>query len=83
VLGKLSSALLEFILAKNTLEGFNRQLRKVTKSKSVFPTDESLRKSLYLATMDIMKKWSMPIANWGQTIAQFAVIFEGRLDLGI
>jgi transposase-like protein len=33
--------------------------------------------------MDIMKKWTMPIANWGQTIAQFAVIFEGRLDLGI
>ncbi len=71
------------IYTTNTLEGFNRQLRKVTKSKSVFPTDESLRKSLYLATMDIMKKWTMPIANWGQTIAQFAVIFEGRLDLGI
>jgi putative transposase len=71
------------IYTTNTLEGFNRQLRKVTKSKSVFPTDESLRKSLYLATMDIIKKWTMPIANWGQTIAQFAVIFEGRLDLGI
>ena len=69
------------IYTTNTLEGFNRQLRKVTKTKSVFPTDDALRKSLYLATMDIMKKWSMPIANWGSTIAQFSIIFEGRLKL--
>jgi putative transposase len=71
------------IYTTNTLEGFNRQLRKVTKTKSIFPTDDALRKSLYLATMDIMKKWSMPIANWGTTIAQFSILFEGRLDLGL
>lgn len=71
------------IYTTNTLEGFNRQLRKVTKSKSVFPTDDALRKSLYLATMDIIKKWSMPVADWGRTVAQFSVLFPGRLDLGL
>lgn len=40
------------------LEGFNRQLKKYTKIRSVFPTDESLRKSLYLSTMKIMEKWT-------------------------
>jgi putative transposase len=71
------------IYTTNTLEGFNRQLRKVTKTKSVFPTDDSLRKSLYLATVDIMKKWTSPIPNWAQTIAQFSIIFDGRLELDL
>ena len=46
------------IYTTNAIEGFNRQLRKVTKSKSVFPTDDSLLKMLYLAMMDITKKWT-------------------------
>ena len=71
------------IYTTNTLEAFNRQLRKVTKSKSVFPTDDSLKKSLYLATMDIIKKWTMPVPDWGRTIAQFSIMFKGRLDLGL
>jgi transposase-like protein len=71
------------IYTTNTLEGFNRQLRKVTKTKSVFPTDDALKKSLYLATVDIMKKWSMPVANWAQTIAQFSIVFQGRLELDL
>jgi len=73
----------KIIYTTNTLEGFNRQLRKVTKTKSIFPHDEALRKSLYLATMDIMKKWTMPLANWGSTIAQFSIMFKGRIDLGL
>lgn len=71
------------IYTTNTLEGFNRQLRKVTKTKSVFPTDDSLKKSLYLATVDIMKKWSMPAQNWAQTIAQFSIVFGNRLKLDL
>lgn len=71
------------IYTTNTLEGFNRQLRKVTKTKSVFPTDDSLRKSLYLATVDIMKKWTSPIPNWAQTIAQFSIFFDGRIELDL
>ena len=48
------------IYTTNALEGFNRQLRKYTKVRTVFPTDESLRKSLYLSTMKIMEKWTSP-----------------------
>lgn len=71
------------IYTTNTLEGFNRQLRKVTKTKSVFPTDEALKKSLYLATLDILKKWTMVTPNWAGTISQFAILFNGRLELDL
>jgi transposase-like protein len=71
------------IYTTNTLEGFNRQLRKVTKTKTMFPTDDALKKSLYLATIDIMKKWTMPQSNWGSTITQFAITFPDRIDLGL
>ena len=50
------------------VEGFNQQLRKVTKSKGVFPTDDSLLKMLYLATMDITKKWTGRRQDWGPII---------------
>ena len=49
----------------NAIEGFNRQLRNVTKSKSVFPTDDSLLKMLYLAMMDIINKWTGKRLDWG------------------
>ena len=71
------------IYTTNTLEGFNRQLRKATKVKTMFPSDDALKKSLYLATGDIMRKWSMPVANWAQTIAQFSIIFGARMPLDI
>ena len=71
------------IYTSNTLEGFNRQLRKATKVKTMFPSDDALKKSLYLATGDIMRKWTMPIANWAQTIAQFSIIFGARMPLDI
>ncbi len=67
------------IYTTNTIEGFNRQLRKVTKSKSVFPTDESLLKMLYLATIDITKKWTGKRKDWGQIVCQFEIYFEERL----
>lgn len=66
------------IYTTNTIEGFNRQLRKVTKNKAVFPTDDSLRKTLYLCTRDIVKKWSMPYRDWGETYGQFVIEFGDR-----
>ena len=63
----------------NTIEGFNRQLRKVTKSKSVFPTDDSLLKMLYLAMMDITKKWTGRRQDWSMIHAQMAVYFADRM----
>ena len=61
------------IYTTNALEGFNRQLRKYTKVRTVFPTDESLRKSLYLSTMKIMEKWTSPNQNWASTLGQLTI----------
>ena len=70
----------KIIYTANALEGFNRQLRKFTKTKTVFPTDDSLRKSLYLATDCVMKKWTAPISNWGITLAQLTIKFKERIE---
>lgn len=67
------------IYTTNALEGFNRQLRKYTKVRTVFPTDESLRKSLYLSTMKIIEKWTSPNQNWASTLAQLTIRFEDRI----
>jgi len=67
------------IYTTNAIEGFNRQLRKVTKSKSVFPTDDSLFKMLYLATMDITRKWTGRRQDWSIIHAQMAVFFADRM----
>lgn len=67
------------IYTTNTIEGFNRQLRKVTKSKSVFPTDDSLLKILYLAMMDITKKWTGRRQDWSRIHAQLSIYFAERM----
>jgi len=67
------------IYTTNAIEGFNRQLRKVTKSKTIFPSDESLLKMLYLATMDITKKWTGKRQDWGVIHSQLEIYFEERL----
>ena len=67
------------IYTTNAIEGFNRQLRKVTKSKSVFPTDDSLLKMLYLAMIDITKKWTGRRQDWSMIHAQLAVFFAERM----
>ena len=69
----------KIIYTTNTLEGFNRQLRKYTKVRTVFPTDESLRKSLYLSTMKIMEKWTSPNSNWASTLGQLTIMFGDRI----
>ncbi len=69
------------IYTTNSVEGYHRQLRKVTKSKSIFPTAESARKLLFLANRDILKKWTMPIQNWPLILNQLVICFEGRLAI--
>lgn len=68
------------IYTTNALEGFNRQLRKYTKNRTVFPTDDSLRKALYLATDTITTKWVSPTPNWCTTLAHLEIIFSERLS---
>jgi putative transposase len=70
----------KIIYTTNVIEAYHRQLRKVTKAKSIFPSDESLMKMLYLATMDVVDKWTMRIPNWGLILAQLTVIFGERVE---
>ena len=67
------------IYTTNAIEGFNRQLRKVTKAKTVFPSDDSLLKMLYLAMTDITKKWTGHRQDWGKIHSQLEIFFEERL----
>lgn len=76
---KFPQELRRLIYTTNAIEGFNRQLRKVTKAKSVFPTDDSLFKMLYLAMMDITRKWTGRRQDWSMIHAQLAVYFEDRM----
>lgn len=68
------------IYTTNPIENFNRKIRKVTKTKSSFPTDDSLFKILYLIVMDATEKWTMPIQNWGTILNQLRVYFDERVD---
>jgi len=67
------------IYTTNAIENFNRGLRKVTKSKPVFPTDDALLKMLYLAMMGITKKWTGRRKDWGIIHSQLEVYFADRL----
>lgn len=66
------------IYTTNAVEGYHRMVRKFTKTKSIFPTDDSIRKTIYLSTKEIAKKWTMPVRDWGLAYAQFAIFFEDR-----
>jgi putative transposase len=69
------------IYTTNTVEGYHRQLRQVTKTKAAFPNAEAARKLLYLVTQDIQRTWSMPIFNWPSVLNQLAIRFDGRLPI--
>ena len=76
---KFPEELRRLIYTTNAIEGFNRQLRKVTKAKAVFPTDDSLLKMLYLAMVDITKKWTGRRQDWAVIHAQLAVYYADRM----
>jgi putative transposase len=68
------------IYTTNSVEGYHRQLRKVTKTKASFPSPEAARKLLYLATVDITAKWTAPLQNWPKVLNQLVIRFEDRID---
>ena len=76
---KFPEELRRLIYTTNAIEGFNRQLRKVTKAKAVFPTDDSLLKMLYLAMLDITKKWTGRRQDWAVIHAQLSVYYADRM----
>lgn len=67
------------IYTTNPIESFHRQLRKVTKNRSLFPTDTAALKLLYLATQDVLKKWTMKLRNWSGILAQLSIHFGERI----
>jgi transposase-like protein len=69
------------IYTTNSIEGYNRQLRKVTKTKGAFPTDEAARKLLFLVNRDITRKWTAPVANWARIRNQLAIRFAERFPM--
>jgi transposase-like protein len=71
----------KIIYTTNLIENLNGKIRKYTKNKLSFPTDQAVMKSVFLAVKESTKKWSMPIRNWGLILNQFSTIFDDRLRL--
>jgi len=69
------------IYTTNLIENLNGKIRKDTKNKRSFPTEDAVKKSIYLALREATKKWTMPIKNWGIILNQFLTIFEKRVRL--
>lgn len=69
----------EMIYTTNAIESLNRQFRKVTKSRAIFPSDDALLRMLFLAARDIMKKWNMPRWNWKEIISHLSLHYEDRV----
>jgi putative transposase len=70
----------KIIYTTNIIESLHRQFRKVTKTKTVFPSDTSLEKMLYLASMNVMKKWTQRYRNWDQVLSQLIILFGDRVE---
>jgi Transposase and inactivated derivatives len=67
------------IYTTNAVEGFHRMLRKFTKTKTIYPSDDAVRKSVFLSVQEISRKWTMPIRDWGIIMGQLSVFFSDRL----
>lgn len=76
---KYPEGIRKLIYTTNSIENFNRQLRKVAKNKTIFPSDYALQKSLYLAMVDASSKWTSRIRGWDQILSQLSIFFEGRI----
>ena len=76
-----TSDIRRLIYTTNTVEGYHRQVRRVTKTKGVFSSDESLLKLVYLAYRNIKKRWTSPLANWALIAQQLCIRFEDRFKI--
>ena len=80
---KYDEPIKKLIYTTNAVEGFHRQVRKITKTKGAFTSDMALLKLIYLTTENIAKKWTRPLQNWALTLQQLCIQFEGRLNLKV
>ena len=76
---KYDTKIRKLIYTTNPIESLNRQLRKYTKTKSLYPTDEALMKSVYLSLKEATKKWTGRISGWGEIYSQLSIYFEERI----
>jgi transposase-like protein len=77
---KFSEEIRKIIYTTNIIESLHRQYRKVTKSKTMFPSDSSLEKMLYLASRNVVKKWTQRYRNWDRVLSQLMILYPGRLE---
>lgn len=68
----------KLVYTTNAVEGYHRMVRKFTKTKAIFPTEDSIRKVVYLSVREIQKKWTQPIRDWGLIFSQVMIYFEAR-----
>ena len=80
---KYTKPVRRLIYTTNPIEGFHRQVRKYTKNKGAFTSDNALFKLIYSAIMQIKKKWTMPVRDWAMTISQLDIYFADRLNVGL
>jgi transposase-like protein len=76
---KYSTQVRKALYTTNAIESLNSQYRRLNSSRSVFPSEDALKKALYLSTLTITKKWTMKIHNWGMIFGELSIHFEGRL----
>jgi transposase-like protein len=76
---KYSAAVRRALYTTNAIESLNSQYRRINAARPVFPSEEALKKALYLATQSITRKWTMKIRDWGQIYGELSIMFEGRL----
>jgi putative transposase len=77
---KYPQAVRRLIYTTNAVEGFHRMLQKYTKTKTIYPSDDAVKKSVFLSIQEITKKWSMPVRDWGIIIGQLMIFFAERLE---
>ena len=78
---KFDAHIRKVIYTTNSVEGFHRQVRKVTKTKGAFTSDNALLKLVYLVVQNIAEKWTMPLHNWNLTLSQLFIMFEDRIKI--
>ncbi len=77
------SEIRKMIYTTNVIENVNRVIRKYTKGKTIFPSDQAVTKSVYLALQRLSEKWTMPLRNWQKIIAQLAILYPDKIKLDI
>jgi putative transposase len=80
---KYPEVLRRIIYTTNIVEGFHRQIRKYTKNKGAFTSENALLKLIYCSCQKVLEKWSKPVHNWALIISQLQIYFDGRLNLGL